>query len=198
MEPVLTRALEYAGVGIDTEQWTQLLTYRDWLISEALPAGGIGPREADRVESRHVADSLVFAAFLPSDADQVWDLGSGVGLPGIPLAICRPQTEFRLIDRSGRRVNLLKRAVRILGLTNCVVVESDVERLEGSSGAIVARAFWPAPRLSGVAERHLARPGRFVMGGSWRSPPTHAGWETIEIPPVVLDQRVWLLIMRRE
>jgi 16S rRNA (guanine527-N7)-methyltransferase len=172
--------------------------YRDWLVSEGQRAGGIGPGEADRVDHRHLGDSLLFASQLPADIDIVWDLGSGVGLPGIPLAICLPETEFALIDRSGRRCQLMQRVIRILDLRNCHVEQAEVENLTGRTGAIVSRAFLPPDDLAAMVRRHLDPGGVAVIGGSWRERPTHQDWTTVEIPADALDQTIWLLIMRRQ
>jgi 16S rRNA (guanine(527)-N(7))-methyltransferase RsmG len=164
------------------------------LGSEALPAGGIGPNEAPRLHDRHIADSLLFATHL-GDPDSAWDLGSGVGLPGIPLAIIMPRTRFVLVDRSGRRIDLVKRAIRVLDLGNVEALHRDIDELEGSVPAIVSRASLSPEVLRRVCSRHLAPGGVAVVGGSWSTPPVHPGWETVETD--ALDRPVWLLMMRR-
>lgn len=171
--------------------------YAGWLADEGVRSGGIGPSELDRLDRRHLADSVLFASAL-TNPDRVWDLGTGVGLPGIPLAICMPDTEWLLVDRSGRRVDLARRVIRILGLENCQVVQGEIDDLTGEAPGIVARASLPPDQLRVVGEEHLGPGGVMVAGGSWQRVPQHPGWTTIEIPPDVLDQPVWLLIMRRE
>jgi 16S rRNA G527 N7-methylase RsmG len=190
-------AAEYAGLELDTGQCEQLSRFLGWLAEEGIRAGGLGPGEASRLERRHLADSILFASQL-REVDEVWDLGSGVGLPGIPLAISMPGTGFLLLDRSGRRVDLMRRAVRILGLENCQVLTGEIESLAGPLPALVSRASLPPAQLAEVTNRVLAAEGVAVAGGSWRQAPSHPGWATIEIPPDVLDQPVWLLIMRRQ
>jgi len=192
----LERAIEYAGLELDEKQRAQLDSYRDWLIFEAVPAGGIGPNEVDRVETRHIADSLLFAGFL-EDAEEVWDLGSGVGLPGIPLAIALPHTRFVLVDRSGRRADLARRAIRILGLENTIVRQAAIEDLQGEVGAIVARASLPPEAMAPIVQRLLRSDGIAVVGGSWTEAPLIEGWEIIEVPRLVLDRPVWILMMRK-
>ena len=197
MKPDWLRAADYAGLELDPGQREQMSRFRLWLAEEGIRAGGLGPREESRLERRHLADSILFASQLGS-VDEVWDLGSGVGLPGIPLAISMPGTGFVLVDRSGRRVDLTRRAVRVLGLENCQVIAGEIESLSGPFPALVSRASLPPPQLAEVASRVLAPGGVAVVGGSWREAPRHPGWTTIEIPPHVLDQPVWLLIMRRQ
>lgn len=198
VKPLWHRAAEFAGLELDREQVSAMERFGSWLASEGRVAGGIGPSEAGRIDRRHLADSLLFASQLPADVAEVWDLGSGVGLPGIPLAIALPDTEVVLIDRSGRRVDLARRAIRILDLENCQVTRGDMESMTGRADAVVSRASLPPVRLAGLIPHFLGPGGVAVVAGSWRERPKVDGWETIEIPLYVLDQTVWLLMMRRE
>ncbi|MFP4074621.1 MAG: RsmG family class I SAM-dependent methyltransferase, partial [Actinomycetota bacterium] len=113
-------------------------------------------------------------------------------------AIAIPETQFTLVDRSDRRIDLLRRVIRVLGLQNCQPLRGDINDLEGPVEAIVSRASMPAEQLGGIVTRHLSPGGVAVTGGSWRERPEVRGWDTVEIPEDVLDQTVWLLIMRRE
>jgi 16S rRNA (guanine527-N7)-methyltransferase len=167
--------------------------YRDWLVDEARPAGGIGPHEAPRVGERHILDSLLFASAL-DDPGSVWDVGTGVGLPGVPLAVLLPETEFLLIDRSSRRTTLARRAVRILELGNVTVVNRDVRQMTGSTDAVVSRASMAPETLADWCLPHLHPGGVIVVGGSWVEPPVVEGWATLSTS--VLDREVWLLMMR--
>lgn len=191
-----------AGLGRDISpaQEDLLHRYLVWLSEEAIPAGALGPAEADRLHDRHIADSLLFLHGWEQDLDpeRMWDLGSGAGLPGIPLAVALPNTEVTLVDRSGRRVELMRRALRILDLPNVRVLQSDVEDVEGVTPLLVSRATISPQGLTGVVRR-LVRPGGVaVVGGSWIAPPEPpTGWERKEIPRDPLDRSVWLLIMRR-
>jgi 16S rRNA (guanine527-N7)-methyltransferase len=192
------RAAGYAGLEMGREQVGQMERYGQWLVDEGQRAGGIGPAEPGRIEKRHLADSLLFAVEIPRGAEHVWDLGSGAGLPGIPLAIGIPETEFVLIDRSGRRADLLRRAVRILDLQNCQVIHGEIDDVPGLADAVVSRASLPPPALAEAAKGHLKEDGVVICAGSWVERPKHPGWTTVEIPAYVLDQPIWLLIMRRE
>lgn len=190
-------AARYSGIDLSSSQIGLLIRYRNWLASEAITAGGLGPDEQERIEKRHLADSLLFASLFPHDTTEVVDLGSGIGLPGIPLAIALPRVEFVLVDRSGRRIDLLKRAIRILDLQNCQPVQGEIESLDLAAPVLVARASLPPEMMAPIAKRLLDPAGVAVLAGSWRDRPEFPGWETVEIPPDVLDQPVWLLIMRR-
>lgn len=185
------------GFTLDDHQLRLLEEYRAWLLEEAIPAGGLGRKEGSRISDRHIGDSLCFAWPFSHRPSALIDLGSGVGLPGIPLAVLWPDTAVTLIDRSGKRVDLARRAARVLGLDNVEAVEEDIETTEMSSTAVVTRAAIPPERLMRQLSR-LVRPGGMaIAGGSWTERPEAEGWETVEIPPEMLDRPVWLLIMRR-
>lgn len=196
MKPVAAVA-EYVGLTLSDTQFDKLRTYRDWLADEGARSGGIGPGEINRIETRHLADSLLFARGFPTEVREVVDLGTGLGLPGVPLAITLPGTEFMLIDRSQTRLDLLRRALRILDLDNCHTVQGEIESLGIRTGVVVTRASLPPPRLAPIVARLLTPGGVAIAGGSWRIRPQHDGWETVEIPSYLLDRPIWLLMMRR-
>ena len=143
MNPHLEASLAFARVNLDETQMLQLADLGDWLKAEAIPAGGLGPAEAPRIQDRHLADSIVYAAAWDVPPAACWDLGSGVGLPGLVLAVIWPGCRVTLIDRSSRRIDLARRAARVIGVEIDTVVAS-VSDLEGPVEAIVSRAAIPA------------------------------------------------------
>jgi 16S rRNA (guanine527-N7)-methyltransferase len=156
--------VNWLGVSLKSGDEELLSRYASWLIEEAIPAGGLGPGEASRVLERHVADSLAFSAGLSSAPSVVLDLGSGVGLPGIPLAILRPETEFVLVDRSGRRTDLAARAVRILGIENVRTHMASFEAWDAPCDGIVSRAALPLDSAYPLVRRLLKADGAAVLG----------------------------------
>ncbi len=123
----------------------------------------VSRRDEAELERRHLLDSLVAAPFLRGP--RVLDLGSGAGLPGIPLAVARPALAFVLADRRARRTRFLEEAVAALGLENVRVATVDVRRWEegrGAFGTVVARAVAPLPELAALARPLLAPEGRLV------------------------------------
>lgn len=193
---VWTRCTEWSGRHLTPSDLGKLAEYRDWLLTEAVKAGGIGPYETERIDNRHIGDSLLFAGGFPINPKHVLDVGSGVGLPGIPLSILMPDTRFSLLDRSGRRIELMKRAVRVLDLENVEVVLGDIANWQTPVDGIVSRASLSPDQAVTSFTRILGPEGRAVVGGSWASPPEVVGFDLMEVPGAVLDQRVWLLIMR--
>ncbi len=194
---VWSRCAKWAGLNLPGTAVTRLMQYRDWLGDEGIRGGGLGRGEGDRIDRRHIGDSLLFSRFIESATDEVWDLGSGVGLPGIPLAVVMPGTRFVLVDRSARRTELARRIIRILQLENVQVIQDDFKSLEVRAKTIVSRATLPPPKAGRLFSELLAGGGRAVVGGSWEAEPHYRGWETHHVPAWVLDQDVWLLMMRQ-
>ena len=187
---------EETGHRLDPTQLETLKTYQGWLLGEAVVAGGIGPNEVDRLDARHIADSLLFATPLPPSVGQIVDLGSGVGLPGVPLAILFPQASVTLVERSRRRVDLMRRAIRLLRLENVQVRHGEIADLNQQYEVVVSRAVLSPDNAQDVMRRLMTVDGIGVLGGSWTNRPIYAGWETKEIFSKKLDHRLWLLIMR--
>jgi 16S rRNA (guanine527-N7)-methyltransferase len=205
--PAIDRVLAWlqAENPLTETQWMQFDRLAHWLAGEATLAGGIGPAESDRIWSRHLADSLAFAAGWAHrpPPPRLLDVGAGVGLPGLPLAILWPESVVTLLDRSVRRIDLARRAVRVLGVDNVEVRTGDVRAEAGLWEGIVVRAVF-SPETAARIGRSLTIPtGTVVVGlrgevnrseatrilGAYRSA------RIAEVPATVLDGDVSLLIM---
>jgi len=117
------------------------------LASRGIDRGLIGPREADRLWDRHVLNSVALADLIPRDA-RVVDVGSGAGLPGIPLAILRPDLDVTLLEPLLRRSRFLDEAVAELHLSPRVdVIRGRAEEYRGRFDVVTARAVAPLARL---------------------------------------------------
>jgi 16S rRNA (guanine527-N7)-methyltransferase len=188
------------GARLTVDQHRLLSRYEEWLAHEGLRAGGIGPAEVTRLGERHLADSLAFGPYL-GEGPEVTDIGSGAGLPGIPLAIAHPHRQFILNDRSGRRIDLLDRAIHTLELGNARVLEADVSELAETIDLAVARAVFQPEEWRAVARRILRPGGRCVIGVSTTAS-TPSSDEDIrvtrdEIGPEILDRAVSFLTMTK-
>jgi 16S rRNA (guanine527-N7)-methyltransferase len=200
----LERVARWAGLHLGPSERRALDDFGRWLADEGIEAGGVGPLEGLRIVDRHLADSLVFAGAWRATPSRVLDVGSGVGLPGIPLAITHPLTDVTLLDRSGRRCRLARRAVRILGLSNVSVEQGDVAREARAWPVVVFRASLPPDRALAVAAPLLEAGGRAVVALSRTSepasvPPAPPGTEIdlICTGAGVLDSPAWLLRMQK-
>jgi 16S rRNA (guanine527-N7)-methyltransferase len=129
------------------------------LADTGISHGLVGPREAPRLWDRHVLNSAVVAELFA--AGEVADIGSGAGLPGIPLAIARPDLRLTLVEPLGRRTVWLKTTVDVLGLDNVTVVQGRAESLWGERrfGSVTARAVARLGELARVSLPLLAAGG---------------------------------------
>lgn len=135
------------------------------LAGPGIARGVIGPHEADRLWDRHLLNSAVLGELLPNGC-QVLDIGSGAGLPGIPLAIARPDLRIVLLEAMARRVVWLREVVTELGLGVSVHrgrAEDPLVRAEfAGNDAVTARAVAPLGRLAGWALPLVAPNGRLL------------------------------------
>jgi len=161
--------------------------YVDLLLTEGVVRGLIGPREADRVWERHLANSATLAALIPHDG-VVTDIGSGAGLPGIPLALLRPDLQVVLLEPMQRRVDFLTECVDRLGLANAQVrrgrAPDDLHPSPGGFG--VARAVAPLERLV-VSVRPLLRAGGTLLALKGRAAQAEMDTVRRQNLPVQLD-----------
>ena len=150
------------------EAKTALVTYAD-LLSQYDRANVIGTRDFGEILRRHVLDSLSCLLFTPlKNARKVGDIGSGGGLPGIPLAVVLPDAEVTLFESTGKKAEFLRYAVEELGLANVRVVNARIEesaRNENHRGRYEICTARALARLSVVSEYSmplLRRGGRVV------------------------------------
>jgi 16S rRNA (guanine527-N7)-methyltransferase len=135
------------------------------LASDGVTRGLIGPREVPRLWERHVLNSAAVAEAVPAGA-RVVDVGSGAGLPGIPLGLARPDLAVTLVEPMARRVEFLEEAVAGLGTRWRVVrgraEERSVVSAVGPVDVVTARAVAALPRLAAWC-RGLLRPGTLLV-----------------------------------
>lgn len=123
------------------------------LREEGVKRGLIGPREVERLWDRHILNSAVLGDEVPRET-RVVDVGSGAGLPGVPLAIARPDLDIVLLEPMARRVEWLEEVVEDLDLDGVTVVRGRAEEKAVRSrldlaDVVTARAVAPLARLAG-------------------------------------------------
>lgn len=145
-----------------TDDFETISQYVDILANRGIDWGLLGPREADRLWDRHVLNSVALADLIP-EGSAVADVGSGAGLPGIPLAVLRPDLHVALIEPLLRRYDFLTQAVEELDLADRVAVHRDrAEDHEGRYDVVTSRALAPLPRLVRWCRPLVARGGAIV------------------------------------
>ncbi len=162
--------------------------YAELLATDGVVRGLIGPREAPRIWDRHILNCAVLAPLL-DDQEYVVDVGSGAGLPGIVLAIARPDIEMVLVEPLSRRTVFLEAVVSDLDLTDQVrVIRARAEEVASRpamfhvkpAGVVTARAVAPLDRLAGWCLPLAAVGGRLLaMKGSSASEEVHEHAEAV-------------------
>jgi 16S rRNA (guanine527-N7)-methyltransferase len=149
------------GLALSPDQLEQLTSYVALLCRVAVPRGMIAPSDADRLWERHVLDGLRGAPELASAAS-VADIGSGAGIPGLPLAIALPTARFTLLEPRRGRVAFLEAVVDELHLGNVGVAGARAEDVSDRFQACVARAF-SSPISTWEAAEPLLAPGGVLV-----------------------------------
>lgn len=155
---LLARGLADLRLALPAGAEGRLLGFLDLLLKWNKTYNLTAIREPAKMVSHHLLDSL---SVLPHLADgAIADVGSGAGLPGIPLAIAQPQRAISLNDANHKKATFLKQATIELGLTNAAIVHSRAEdwRPDPAPGCVVSRAFAELADFLAAA-RHLAPPG---------------------------------------
>ena len=127
------------GIALTAEQGERLLDYLELLVRWNGVYNLTAVRDANEMVTRHLLDSLAIAHLVRGET--LIDLGTGAGLPGIPLAILAPSRRVTLVDSNGKKTRFLREAVRVLGLTNVRIEQARAEDLQGQYDCVVARAF---------------------------------------------------------
>lgn len=129
------------------EAASSISRYRDILANRGIDWGLMGPREVDRLWDRHILNSASVAELL-EPGSTVADVGSGAGLPGIPVAVLRPDLTVDLIEPLLRRSNFLTHTVDDLGITSRATVRrARAEEVRQRYDAVLSRALAPLDRL---------------------------------------------------
>lgn len=208
MEDVVGSAAEVFGAGLArAERFAALLE------QHGVERGLIGPREVDRLWERHLLNSAVIGERIPEGV-RVVDVGSGAGLPGVPLAIARPDLDITLVEPMARRVEWLTDVIEELDLDVRVLrgrAEEKAVRVEiGAVDVVTARAVAPLARLAGwclpllreggmmlalkgaSAEDEIARDAAAVARAGGGTPTvSECGVGLVEVPTtVVIVERV--------
>jgi len=145
---------------LSVEQSERLIDYLQLLARWNLTYNLTAVRDPGEMITRHLLDSLAIAPHVRGT--NLIDLGTGAGLPGIPLAILDPERAITLVDSNGKKTRFLREAVRVLGLANVQIENARSEDLQGQYDCVVARAFASLADLVRVGGHLLAADGRIL------------------------------------
>ncbi|MEI6120315.1 MAG: 16S rRNA (guanine(527)-N(7))-methyltransferase RsmG [Actinomycetes bacterium] len=144
------------------EKRAEISRYAQMLGTIGIERGLIGPKEGDRIWDRHIANCIPVTTLIPQGASVV-DIGSGAGLPGIVIALARPDTHLTLVEPLQRRVDFLNEVVLDLDLSSQItVVRGKAEGFRGSFDVVTSRAVAPLPKLLPMV-RHLIKSGGSLL-----------------------------------
>jgi len=156
------------GTAIDDWHVTGQMNYLRLLVQWNSVFNLTAVRDPHEMVTRHILDSLVIRDYLVGLKGYFLDLGTGPGLPGIPLALSMPELNLTLLDSNAKKTRFLRQAISTLGLRQVRVVRARAETYapEFKFSVILTRAYAPMPELMIDAARLLAPNGRiFAMKG---------------------------------
>jgi 16S rRNA (guanine527-N7)-methyltransferase len=145
-------------------------------------------RDEEGIISRHIIESIDVALNLPHGITTLLDFGSGAGLPGIPIALCRPEIAVTLAESQGKKAAFLQEAVRVLGI-DAKVHAGRAEALGADFDCVILRAVDKMPRAVAAAAPLVAPAGWLVLmtttselEGLQRAAGTEFSWPTMKLP----------------
>jgi 16S rRNA (guanine527-N7)-methyltransferase len=196
-------ALEDAGFSVTPEVLDALTAYLNLLVKWNSTFNLTGIRAPHELVDRHLVESLSLAPLLRGT--RIADVGTGAGLPGIPLAIVAPHRHFVLIESRGKRVRFLRHVVGTLGLTNAEVAHARAEdlRYEQPFDTVLARAVAPPAELAAMT-RHLTAPGTILLlltaariEEEWRAAAADHGLRPLEVDLPTRPGRSSIVMLER-
>jgi 16S rRNA (guanine527-N7)-methyltransferase len=156
----LDAGIEALGLDLPGDAPARLLAYLDLLLRWNAAYNLTAVRDPAEMVTRHLLDSLTVVPFVRGST--LADLGSGAGLPGIPLAIADPSRSVLLVDSNGKKARFMREAVRRLGLDAVHVAHCRVEALDGHFDCVTARAWTSIADMLSQGGRLLAPGGRWL------------------------------------
>lgn len=135
--------------------------YREWNEKINL----VSRKDIDNLYPNHILHSLAILKFMKfKPQSRILDVGTGGGFPGIPLAIALPDVDFYLVDSIGKKINVVKDAIEVLGLKNVQAQHIRAEDLKvGSFDFVVSRAVAPLPDLMRWSQKHISKTHKNIL-----------------------------------
>lgn len=169
---LLQKGLDELGLAYDARHLERLSRYIQE-IELWNPAYGLVKASGDELVVKHILDSLAAIPLmreLKLPLGTIADLGTGAGLPGIPLSILLPDAQFTLVERMEKRLRFLENQRVLLGLSNLEIANTEAERVSGPFDLVVFRAFRPFSEIKLFrAVARLAAPGGAILAYKGRA-----------------------------
>ena len=163
LDKLLRQGLQDMGIDLGIPVQKKLLDFLELLEKWNRSYNLTAVRDPELMVPRHLLDSLTVLPYL--QGPRALDIGTGAGLPGIPLALVRPDLEFTLLDSNAKKTRFATQAMHELSLKNVGIVQERVEKFHPATkfDTLIARAFASIPDML-TASRHLcAAHGRFLV-----------------------------------
>lgn len=167
LQTQLEHGIATLGASLPDGAVERLLDYRELLERWNSAYNLTAIRDDREMVARHLLDSLAILPYVHGRS--LADLGTGPGLPGIPLAIAEPAREVLMVDSNGKKVRFLREAIRSLKLANARALQSRVEDVEGTFECVTARAFASLADMLGWGG-HLLAPNGVWLAMKGRHP----------------------------
>ncbi|HEU4618872.1 MAG TPA: 16S rRNA (guanine(527)-N(7))-methyltransferase RsmG [Gammaproteobacteria bacterium] len=195
--------LAAAGLAVSAEELRRLTDYLGLLVKWNRVYNLTGVRAADELVGRHLVESLSLAPLLRGH--RIVDVGTGAGLPGIPLAIVEPERTFVLVESRAKRIRFLRHAVGTLALANVEVRHARIEDLRGETpfDTVLARAVAPPAELIRMTG-HLMAPGTLLvlltaarLEAEWRALAAQHALRPLALDPAPKLERSSIVLLER-
>ena len=159
----LANGLNALPLELDANIQSRLIDFIHLLVKWNRAYNLTAVRQPEQMVTRHLLDSLVIGPYLQGPS--ILDVGTGAGLPGIPLALAYPDHHFTLLDSNGKKIRFVTQAVAELGLANVDVIQSRVEAFQpaGRFDTITARAYASIEELVSQTKHLLADGGQYLI-----------------------------------
>lgn len=162
IKTMLSQGLQQMNIDLAVPQQLQLLAFVDLLKKWNSTYNLTALRDDQAVISHHILDSLTLLPYVQQARGMI-DVGSGGGMPGIPIAIARPDLPVALLDANSKKTSFLKQATIELGLNNVQIITARVEAMIGEQfDVITSRAFAELGDFVNITKQLMARNGRWV------------------------------------
>lgn len=164
----LQQGLITLGISLDEAARQQLIHYLDLLEKWNRAYNLTSVRKPEQMVTHHLLDSLVVIPYIKPP--RILDIGSGAGLPGIPLAIANKDWQIEMLDSNNKKTRFITQAISELGLENADVVQSRAEEYHPDKpyDTVISRAYSSLEKMVLTAGQHCAKDGRMLaMKGAY-------------------------------